>query len=86
MIAVRPVLSTLLLNSMRCRALLLLALVWLASCASPAPPPGVHPDKPPVTDGYFVMPDGTRLPYREWMPSGNPWAPRTLGRHRHHGR
>jgi acylglycerol lipase len=74
MIAVRPVLSTSLLASMRCQAHLLLALLWLASCASPAPPQGVHPDKLPVTDGYFVMPGGTHLPYREWMPSGNPWA------------
>jgi acylglycerol lipase len=74
MIAVRPVLSTSLLTSMRRRARVLVAMFWLASCAAPAPPQDVHPATPPVTDGYFVMPDGTRLPYRTWMPSGKPWA------------
>jgi acylglycerol lipase len=74
MIAVRPVLSTSQLAAIGCRAVALLVMLWLAGCAAPAPPHSLRSDKPPVTEGYFVMPDGTRLPYRSWMPSGQPWA------------
>lgn len=45
------------------------ALLALLSACAPAPP------VPPAQDGAaFVMPDGTRLPYRAWLPSGDPWA------------
>ncbi len=74
MIAVRPVLSTSQLAGIGCRAVALLAMLWLAGCASPVRSQDLHPAKPPVTEGYFVMPDGTRLPYRDWLPSGQPWA------------
>lgn len=59
---------------MACRAIAGLTMLWLAACASPAPTPALHAASPPVTDGYFVMTDGTRLPYRSWMPAGQPWA------------
>ena len=38
------------------------------------PPHGaVHP-APTITNGSFVMPDGTSLPYRAWLPEADPWA------------
>jgi acylglycerol lipase len=47
-----------------------LGLIVLVGCAIPAPP---KPHAPPiVTDGTFVMADGARLPYREWLPSEAP--------------
>lgn len=43
-------------------------LATLSGCA--APPPG-----PPPQDGdAFTMADGMRLPYRAWLPAGDPWA------------
>jgi acylglycerol lipase len=30
------------------------------------------PPPPTVTDGTFTMTDGAKLPYREWLPQGNP--------------
>jgi acylglycerol lipase len=29
---------------------------------------------PAETNDAFVMPDGVRLPYRAWLPGGDPWA------------
>lgn len=74
MIAVRSVLSTSQLVSIGCRAVAGLAMLSLAACASPAPPQRLPVVKPAVTDGHFVMADGTRLPYRDWLPNGQPWA------------
>jgi alpha-beta hydrolase superfamily lysophospholipase len=53
---------------------LLLAVLLLAGCVVPLAP-GTHlPDTPPVTTGYFTMPDGTKLPYRAWLPDDPPRA------------
>ncbi|HUB12726.1 MAG TPA: alpha/beta fold hydrolase [Acetobacteraceae bacterium] len=54
-------------------ALLAMALL-LSGCAAPVAPGTFSPDKPPVTAGYFDMPDGTLLPYRAWLPDGPPRA------------
>ena len=43
----------------------------LADCAAPLPNLPVS-NETPITDGEFVMPDGTRLPYRTWFPDGRP--------------
>jgi acylglycerol lipase len=51
----------------------------MAGCASPAPVVRIGGVVPayavagPV-DGVFTMPDGARLPYRQWQPDGKPWA------------
>lgn len=37
-------------------------------------PPGAPMGRPGPTAGAFVMPDGTALPYRVWMPNGTPSA------------
>jgi alpha-beta hydrolase superfamily lysophospholipase len=49
-----------------------LAVTLLAACATRValPRPGEQP--PTVTNGEFVMPDGTGLPYRVWLPDGPP--------------
>jgi alpha-beta hydrolase superfamily lysophospholipase len=52
---------------------LLLALL-LAGCATHLVPAGPTIEPPRVTTGAFVMPDGMRLPYRAWLPTGEPWA------------
>jgi acylglycerol lipase len=55
-----------------------LAALALAGCTEPAaelrsgPVPAVAVAGP--VDGAFVMADGARLPYREWLPDGQPWA------------
>lgn len=36
--------------------------------------PGSRMEKPTATDDFFVMPDGTKLPYRVWLPDGTPLA------------
>jgi acylglycerol lipase len=43
----------------------------LSACATPRLRPETPPP-PTVTDGVFTMADGARLPYREWLPKGNP--------------
>ncbi len=53
---------------------LLLALVLLAGCVAMVAPPGPTSQKPTETAGFFVMPDGTDLPYRNWLPVGAPAA------------
>lgn len=46
----------------------------LAGCATHLVPPGPDIESPRATAGAFVMPDGMRLPYRTWLPTGSPWA------------
>jgi len=74
MIAIRAVLSTLLPASLFRQTALLLAVLLLGGCVALLPPHTGPPDKPPVTTGYFAMPDGMQLPYRAWLPDGSPWA------------
>ena len=54
-------------------ALLVFALL-LSGCATHLIPPGPAVGPPRETTDAFVMPDGTRLPYRAWLPDGQPWA------------
>jgi alpha-beta hydrolase superfamily lysophospholipase len=53
---------------------LLLAALLLCGCAVPRPPHVDRPGAPPDTTGYFTMTDGTKLPYRAWMPNQAPHA------------
>jgi acylglycerol lipase len=46
----------------------------LAACAGQLDPPGPAVTKAAETSGAFVMPDGMRLPYRVWLPTGAPRA------------
>ncbi len=55
-------------------ALLGLALL-LGGCAAHLIPPGPPVGPAREAQDAFVMPDGTRLPYRAWLPpDGKPWA------------
>ena len=58
------------------RAGLLLVLLLLATvltgCVGRIAPPGPAVERPTETDDVFVMPDGTALPYRVWLPRGFP--------------
>ena len=54
-------------------ALITLALL-LGGCSTHLIPPGPAVGPPRETADAFVMPDGTRLPYRAWLPDGEPWA------------
>ncbi|MBN8897156.1 MAG: alpha/beta hydrolase, partial [Rhodospirillales bacterium] len=57
------------------RALLLAASAMaLAACTAELAPPGVPLGPPAETADAFVMPDGARLPFRAWLPGGDPWA------------
>jgi alpha-beta hydrolase superfamily lysophospholipase len=51
-----------------------LLIVLLAGCIAQIAPPGALVGKPGETADSFVMPDGTALPYRVWLPSGKPKA------------
>ncbi|HEX3573140.1 MAG TPA: alpha/beta fold hydrolase [Rhodopila sp.] len=51
---------------------LLLAMLLLAGCFAQVAPPGPTVEKPTETAASFVMPDGTNLPYRQWLPAGTP--------------
>jgi alpha-beta hydrolase superfamily lysophospholipase len=53
---------------------LLLAALLLAGCVMPRPPQSDNVGAAAETAGYFTMTDGTRLPYRVWMPDGPPRA------------
>jgi acylglycerol lipase len=53
---------------------LLMASLLLAGCFSEMAPPGRTVRAPAETTDSFVMPDGARLPYRAWMPTGKPQA------------
>jgi acylglycerol lipase len=61
---------------MRLKALsLLLAVVMLVTgCAEHLVPPGPTIQSPLETQDAFIMPDGTRLPYRTWLPDTVPAA------------
>ncbi len=52
----------------------LLTMLLLGACAMPRPPQMERPGAPPDTAGYFTMADGTKLPYRAWMPDETPSA------------
>lgn len=52
----------------------LLTLLALTACAAPFRVPAGSAAHPIVTDGYFHLPDGMRLPYRDWLPAGKPRA------------
>ena len=56
------------------RAVLLGAAAMLGGCTSAAAPPGIVLRAPGIEDGAFVMADGMGLPYRAWIPDGDPWA------------
>ena len=67
MIAMRLMRSTILL--------LLTLLPWfLAGCTTELAPPGPPVTRPEETADAFVMPDGYRLPFRAWVPTGRPRA------------
>src|ERR1700733_8221131 len=74
MIAIRAVLSTSQPHLFRALTALLLGVLLLSSCAVPRPPRLDRVGAAPDTSGYFHMTDGTRLPYRVWMPDGAPRA------------
>lgn len=74
MIAIRTVLSTSPPALFRSLTALLLAVLLLGGCAVPRPPHLDRTGAPPETSGYFTMTDGTKLPYRTWMPDGTPSA------------
>jgi acylglycerol lipase len=46
----------------------------LGGCASLSAPPPRYIEATAPGAGTFLMPDGARLPYREWLPEGEPWA------------
>jgi alpha-beta hydrolase superfamily lysophospholipase len=46
----------------------------LAACVTHIASPGPVVQTPAATDEAFVMPDGSDLPYRAWLPGGDPWA------------
>jgi acylglycerol lipase len=52
----------------------LLSVALLSGCFAQIAPPGPAIEKPTVTDDSFVMPDGTVLPYRDWLPARPPAA------------
>ncbi len=51
-------------------------LLLLAGCVGHVAVPltALPPPPPTITSGAFLMPDGARLPYREWLPDGPPSA------------
>ncbi len=53
--------------------LLSMALV-LSGCAEHLVPAGSTVMAPHETQDAFVMPDGASLPYRAWLPDGDPWS------------
>ncbi|MDR3532602.1 MAG: alpha/beta fold hydrolase [Rhodopila sp.] len=52
----------------------LLAILLLAGCVARTATLGPVVEKPTETADSFVMPDGTALPYRVWLPDGLPKA------------
>jgi acylglycerol lipase len=53
---------------------LLAVTLGLGGCGEHLVPPGPAVAPPRETADAFVMEDGTRLPYRAWLPDGDPWA------------
>jgi alpha-beta hydrolase superfamily lysophospholipase len=53
---------------------ILLVMMLLTGCVAEMAPPGPAIDKPTITSNTFLMPDGTTLPYREWLPVATPNA------------
>lgn len=49
---------------------MLLAAAALAGCTSRMAPVGPRTGWPGAADGAFVLSDGARLPYRQWLPPG----------------
>ena len=49
-----------------------LCLVALSGCVSVSAEPGAAVMAPAQTEDAFVMADGVRLPYREWLPEREP--------------
>jgi acylglycerol lipase len=52
----------------------LFGLLLLAGCVGRISPPGPVVERPAEAADAFIMPDGTTLPYREWLPNGSPYA------------
>jgi alpha-beta hydrolase superfamily lysophospholipase len=59
---------------LRAFAAFLFAVLLLGGCVVPRPPQIDSRGAAPDTSGYFTMTDGTKLPYRAWMPEGPPRA------------
>ena len=55
-------------------ATLLSATLALSGCAEHLVPPGPAIVSSRESADAFVMPDGMHLPYRTWLPDGDPWA------------
>jgi acylglycerol lipase len=55
-------------------SILLMVSLLLGACTTKLAPPGPVVTRAAETRDTFVMPDGIRLPYRVWMPSGSPSA------------
>ncbi len=53
---------------------LVLGVQAIVACAPVVKPPGPPAGKPEMTDAYFEMADGARLPLRSWVPEGEPKA------------
>jgi acylglycerol lipase len=52
----------------------LLAVMLLTGCVARTAPPGPTIKNPSEMAHLFIMPDGTSLPYRVWLPAGPPTA------------
>jgi alpha-beta hydrolase superfamily lysophospholipase len=52
--------------------LMLLTSVLLTGCVGRIAPPGPAVERPTETSDVFIMPDGTALPYRVWLPNSFP--------------
>ena len=53
---------------------ILVMMACLSACTAELEPPGPAVMRAAETADAFVMPDGMRLPYREWLPKGPPKA------------
>ena len=56
------------------RAALLGAGAVLGGCVAAGAPPGAEVRVPGIENGAFLMADGARLPFRAWLPEGEPAA------------
>ncbi len=62
------------LKAMPAKLQALFLLLLLTACAIPFGVPKGTPEYPIITSGYFVLPDGARLPYRSYLPKTPPRA------------